>query len=170
MGRYCDYCRGDDPPFVHCSGAAGSSSNACRAVIHRDCIRHRSPSSSRGRGDTGTELCLLVDEWMCGDCEHQVSASTTSPAVDKWDSDKVFATCKEWTRRILQNRQRFLNSIESSLLPFCDSLPFRSKIKPQTQAQQQHQMPPILLTHTPDFITNASLRDYQLHSVSTLLG
>ena len=171
MGRYCDYCRGDDPPFVHCSGAAGSSSNACRAVIHRDCIRHRSPSSSRGRGDTGTELCHLVDEWMCGDCEHQVSASTTSPAVDKWDSDKVFATCKEWTRRILQNRQRFLNSIESSLLPFCDSLPFRNKIKPLTQAQaQQHQMPPILLTHTPDFITNASLRDYQLHGVSTLLG
>ena len=95
----------------------------------------------------------------------------TSPAVDKWDSDKVFATCKEWTRRILQNRQRFLNSIESSLLPFCDSLPFRNKIKPLTQAQaQQHQMPPILLTHTPDFITNASLRDYQLHGVSTLLG
>jgi SNF2 family DNA or RNA helicase len=31
-------------------------------------------------------------------------------------------------------------------------------------------MPPVLLTDTPDFITNASLRDYQLHGVSTLLG
>ena len=177
MGRYCDYCRGDDPPFVHCSGTADSSSNACRAVIHHDCIRRRSPTSSstsrgRGRGGTGTdtERCDLVDEWMCGDCEHQVSSASTimSPVDEKWDSDKVLATCKEWTRRILQNRQRFLNSIESSLVPFCDSLPSRNNIhrKPQTQThQQQHQ-----LTDTPDFISNASLRDYQLHGVSTLLG
>lgn len=162
--RFCALCRGDDGPFTTCQ--------ECKQKFHHECLG----------------LPLPVEEYICGDCEE---------LEDDDDNDQSEHTIAAKQQQVLDSnegaaRSRIVNDLNkyhnrqmalyiekslNSFIRYSDKAALKKIIAAGKQEKSSAKLNDTISSNedkftspsaTPEFLTNATLKAYQVEGVSTL--
>jgi len=143
--RYCSECRGDDGPFLICT--------KCSKKYHPECVGI--PSKQ-----------LPIQSYTCSFCIQYEDVKYVQPI----ELTKKLETIKLMHHYQLANRNEFIQVNKTSFLQFCDNkkLDHILNIKIPKVPLNINDQDYCNLESTPSFLTNASLRDYQVDGINKI--
>lgn len=162
--KFCDICRGDDPPFATCT--------RCKHKFHAECAKISAGSSLEG--------------YTCGSCENEMEEEEDDDdekeeAEEEKESKKAtsahFTLIKELAKYQQKTCANFLSENSDSFSLWCGK---ENLSKIVTKGRQHNISQPCTLVHmsgsdflevppNPPYLSSATtLRDYQCEGVSTL--
>ena len=143
--RYCSECRGDDGPFLICT--------KCSKKYHPECVGISSKQ-------------LPIQSYICTFCVQYNDVQHVQPIelTKKLDAIKLMHHYQ------LANRNEFIQVNKASFLQFCDNkkLEHILNIKIPKVPLNINDVDYCNINDTPSYLTNASLRDYQVDGINKI--
>lgn len=126
------------------------------------------PDNFRGWHVDCAQLSQIDPNFLCGECITGVDHKGYNISNSK------FKLVKEWHIEISRQKSVFLREMKDCLIPFCgensiDSIIARLDKSTARKGNHKTTFEPVPIRNTPPYLTNITLRNYQLEGISTMI-